>query len=225
MGSAQEVFTNININEERENMKSASITKQTLPKEDSSSVCSLNTCEDSHNYSIQKSRKIELTRTKRSISTKTVHPNKYSLYIEEKLNFSRRESSLDFSKIFKKETKKKTVEKKEINVKKKEINMKKNKKNVKKHKINGKNGYSQTYCREDFVEHPYEASNLFSKKYKYEVESQKTGKINEDVNMFNIFYNHLIIKPINISHNGNCICTSLNKRFKEKTLTIIYYSP
>lgn len=94
--------------------------------------------------------------------------------------------------------------------------------------VNNKDGYSQTYTRNDFKDKPPKVSQLFNHYYEYEIKNtfsnanETLGEIKENEKVPNCFYNHIMI---NNNRNTKHIEASLNKRNCGKLLSIIYYSP
>ena len=230
MTTLSEAYPNIQINNETETNKNIPFSLSNSSKTGSISV-SASTLKTT--YGSQKNQieaKIKTIKDKRRFLTpEKLFSNKLLLYVKNNFFIYRGKSNLNLKCL----TKKNKLLGKNINIQKhceieKTIQITPDK--IQELKKNA-GLYCQSFNKSDFEDQPPAISNLFLHYYNYKNEicfshiNNTFGKINGSDKIPNIFYNHLMISNY-INNKGISYCyASVNKRYKEKLLSIIYFSP
>ena len=230
MASLPEAYPNIQINNETETNKNIpySLSNSSKTESISVSVSTLKTACGSQKNQIETKIKT-ITEKRQSLTPEKLSSNKLVLYIKKDFFMYKGKSTLNLKCL----NKKNKLLGKNINIKKKcEIEKKINVTPDEIQELKKNAGlYCQSYNRNDFEDQPPAISNLFLHDYNYKNKicfshiNNTFGKINGSDKVPNVFYNHLMISNCINSKGISYCCTSVNKRYKEKLLSIVYYSP
>ena len=227
MASLPELYSNFQINYESENKKkiSHSLSNPTKDEFVSASVSTLETVSEYQKNQIHKLKKT-ITTKQRALTPGKFFSKKLAFFIKQEFSINKDKSAFNLI------TKKNKILGKNKNAQKSN-ETDKSSKNIddKMQEIKKKFDYCQLYRESDFDDQPPSVPSLFLHDYNFKNKNcfsrvnSTLGKINESDKIPNVYYNHLMIHN-NINSNNISYCsTSVSKRFKEKLLSIIYYSP